>query len=247
MSDFFNDDPEEPRRPVPIRHESQAPAAAGADARRDGGAADRLLALRRHLDRQAVVQQRRLRQRVQQAALDPGRAVPRLRPADGASSSASTSASPTGCGRCSAPHSPEQANLDRYREVITPIRRLLADRGQRHLRRCSPAGPASGKWRIVPAVAATGRASARPTRTSTRTSASTSSRCRGCTILVDFAMTALVIGLLAAAVVHYLYGGIRLQARTGKVSGAGAGAALRAARRAPCCSRPSTTGSTGST
>ncbi|RZI85924.1 MAG: UPF0182 family protein, partial [Microbacterium sp.] len=37
--------------------------------------------------------------------------------------------------------------------------------------------------------------------------------------LVDFAMTALVVGLIASLLVHYIYGGIRLQARTGKVSG----------------------------
>ncbi|MCW2868279.1 MAG: hypothetical protein JWR20_2467, partial [Marmoricola sp.] len=38
--------------------------------------------------------------------------------------------------------------------------------------------------------------------------------------VVDFAMTAVVIGLLVAALVHYLYGGIRLQSATDKVSGA---------------------------
>jgi uncharacterized membrane protein (UPF0182 family) len=38
--------------------------------------------------------------------------------------------------------------------------------------------------------------------------------------LVNFAMTALVIGLMAAVLVHYLYGGIRLQSVADKVSGA---------------------------
>ncbi len=37
--------------------------------------------------------------------------------------------------------------------------------------------------------------------------------------LVDFAMAALVISLIAAAVVHYLYGGIRLQASRDRLSG----------------------------
>ncbi len=38
--------------------------------------------------------------------------------------------------------------------------------------------------------------------------------------VVDFAMAAAVIGLIAAVVVHYLYGGIRLQARGDRLSGA---------------------------
>ena len=38
--------------------------------------------------------------------------------------------------------------------------------------------------------------------------------------LVDFAMTALFTALLLAAVVHYLYGGIRLQSASDRVSGA---------------------------
>lgn len=36
--------------------------------------------------------------------------------------------------------------------------------------------------------------------------------------LVDFVMSALIIALLGALMIHYLFGGIRLQARTGKVS-----------------------------
>ncbi|QYJ05712.1 UPF0182 family protein [Nocardioides panacisoli] len=38
--------------------------------------------------------------------------------------------------------------------------------------------------------------------------------------LVDFAMTATIVALLATAVVHYLYGGIRLQVRHDRLSGA---------------------------
>ena len=38
--------------------------------------------------------------------------------------------------------------------------------------------------------------------------------------LVDFAMAAAVLSLIAAAVVHYLFGGIRLQAKQDRLSGA---------------------------
>src|SRR6478609_1509183 len=38
--------------------------------------------------------------------------------------------------------------------------------------------------------------------------------------LADFAMAVLVVALIAAAVVHYLYGGIRLQASRDRLSGA---------------------------
>ena len=72
----------------------------------------------------------------------------------------------------------------------------------------------------LPAVAATASPSARTTRTSTRTSASTSSSLPWLHYLVDFAMTRRVHGLLAAAVVHYLFGGIRLQAAADRLSGA---------------------------
>ncbi len=55
--------------------------------------------------------------------------------------------------------------------------------------------------------------------------------------LVDFAMAVTVLALLAAAVVHYLFGGIRLQATQRPALRRGAGAALGAARRCSCWSR----------
>ena len=94
------------------------------------------------------------------------------------------------------------------------LRRQLGDRGVAQLPRCG----------------ATACRSTRRTPGSTRTSASTSSTCPGCHYLVDFTMAALVIALIAAAVVHYLYGGIRLQTPRDRLSGAGPGAALGAAR-----------------
>ncbi len=78
------------------------------------------------------------------------------------------------------PASQEQVNLDRYREVIEPMRKwllvavaaMLAPlRRQLRLRPVAP----------VPAVAQPARRSAPRTPTSTRTSGSTSSSCPGCT------------------------------------------------------------------
>ena len=51
--------------------------------------------------------------------------------------------------------------------------------------------------------------------------------------LVDFAMTAVFTALLLAAVVHYLYGGIRLQSASRQGLGRGAGPAVRAVRGVP--------------
>ena len=48
--------------------------------------------------------------------------------------------------------------------------------------------------------------------------------------VVNFAMMTVVLGLVAAIVVHYLFGGIRLQSRGDKVSGRRPGAVLGAAR-----------------
>ena len=107
-------------------------------------------------------------------------------------------------------------NLDRYREVVDPLRTwlLIGVRARprplrrRLRRRASGAATCCG---------GTASSSARPTPTSTRTSASTSSTCRGCTTWSTSRWPLAVLGLLAAAVVHYLFGGIRLQSaqRTG--------------------------------
>ncbi len=116
------------------------------------------------------------------------------------------------------PHSPEQANLERYREVVTPLRRWLLV-------------AVSLVFGIFAGVSATGK---------WRTYLLWSNRedfgkadpyfrkdigfyvfdLPWLHFLVDFGMTAMFTGLLIAAVVHYLYGGIRLQSATDKVSGA---------------------------
>jgi uncharacterized membrane protein (UPF0182 family) len=113
--------------------------------------------------------------------------------------------------------SPEQANLDRYRDVITPLRRILLI-SISLVFALFAGGSASGKWRIYLLW---------QHRQSFGKSDAYFHKDIGFYVftlpwlhyLVDFAITALILGLLAALVVHYVYGGIRLQARTGKVSG----------------------------
>lgn len=114
-------------------------------------------------------------------------------------------------------NSPEQASLDRYREVITPIRRALLISISAVFAVFAGAS-ATGNWRTY-------------LLWQNRQSFGEEDAYFGKDIgfyvftlpwlhwLVDFAITALIIGLLAAVLVHYVYGGIRLQARSGKVSG----------------------------
>ncbi|HEY0902940.1 MAG TPA: UPF0182 family protein [Marmoricola sp.] len=112
---------------------------------------------------------------------------------------------------------PEEANLVRYRDVITPLRRGLLISVSLVFGVFAGAS-ATGKWRTYLLW---------QNRQSFGTEDTYFHKDIGFYVftlpwlhwLVDFAITALVIGLIAAVLVHYVYGGIRLQARTGKVSG----------------------------
>ena len=116
------------------------------------------------------------------------------------------------------PHSPEQANLERYREVVTPMRRVLLV-GVSLVFGIFAGVSATGKWRNFLLWA---------NREDFGKADPYFSKDIGFYVfslpwlhfLVDFAMTAVFIALLLAAVVHYLYGGIRLQSARDKVSGA---------------------------
>jgi hypothetical protein len=216
MSDFFNDDPEEPRRPVPIRHESRRPRPlvltlivmavlligfslfAGIWTDRlwfksvgYGGVFSTLLWTKIGMFVAFGA--------LMALAVGGNLAIAyRLRPSFRA-------------------NSPEQASLDRYREVITPIRLTLLI-GVSLVFALFAGGSASGKWRTYLLW---------QNRQSFGETDQYFHKDIGFYVftlpwlhyLVDFAITALVIGLIAAVLVHYVYGGIRLQARTGKVSG----------------------------
>ncbi|RYE75252.1 MAG: UPF0182 family protein, partial [Myxococcales bacterium] len=107
------------------------------------------------------------------------------------------------------PRSPEQVSLERYRQVIVPIRRLALI-GLSLLLGLFAGMSASGQWRTF-------------LMWWNREPFGTKDPEFGKDIgfyvfslpwfhfLVDFAMTALVLGLLAALLVHYVFGGLRLQ------------------------------------
>ena len=116
------------------------------------------------------------------------------------------------------PRSPEQANLERYREVVTPLRRLLLI-GVSLVFGVFAGISASGKWRgflLWDHRSSFGRADPYFHKDIGFYVFSLP----WLHFLVDFAMTAVFIALLLSAVVHYLYGAIRLQSAADKVSGA---------------------------
>ena len=116
------------------------------------------------------------------------------------------------------PASPEQVNLDRYREVIDPVRRWLVI-GIAALLAVFAGGAAGGQWREFLLWQ-----NAQPF--------GKTDPYFGKDIgffvfdlpwyhyIVDFLMAIVILSLIAAAVVHYLFGGIRLQVKHDKFSGA---------------------------
>jgi len=116
------------------------------------------------------------------------------------------------------PSSPEQTNLDRYRDAITPIRTWLVV-GIVAVLGIFAGTSGAGQWRTFLLW--------RNSQDFGTTDAYFE-RDIGFYVfnlpwlhfMVDFAMAALVVGLIAAAVTHYLYGGVRLQASRDRLSGA---------------------------
>ena len=109
------------------------------------------------------------------------------------------------------------SQLDRYQQVVEPLRRLaiygipavLGIFGGASSRR--PAGrPCSSTC--------TRRRSASRTRSSTSTSRSTCSTCRSGAACVAFASAVIIISFLAALATSYLYGAIRLNGRELRIS-----------------------------
>ena len=116
------------------------------------------------------------------------------------------------------PDSPEQAGLERYRDAVLPVRGWLLA-GVSIVIGLFAGTAAAGEWRTYLLWA-------------NRTEFGRSDRFFGQDIgyyvfelpwlhyLVNFTMALLVISLLAAATVHYLYGGIRLQTPGDRLTGA---------------------------
>lgn len=116
------------------------------------------------------------------------------------------------------PPSPEQTSLDRYREAVTPIRVWLLI-GISLLMGVFAGTSGAGQWRNF----LLWRNSEEFGRTDPYFD-----RDLGFYVfdlswlhfMVDFTMAVLVVSAMGAAVVHYLFGGIRLQAARDKISGA---------------------------
>ncbi|MGN6250261.1 MAG: UPF0182 family membrane protein [Marmoricola sp.] len=120
--------------------------------------------------------------------------------------------------------SPEQVGLERYREVVTPLRRPLL-LGSSLIVGVFAGASAAGRWRDflmwhdqVPF--------GRQDPYFHRDIAWFVFSLPWWHFVADFVMTAVILGLIAAVLVHYLYGGIRLQTPGDKFS--------RAAQRQVC-------------
>ena len=116
------------------------------------------------------------------------------------------------------PSSPEQTNLDRYREAVTPIRTWLVI-GVAAVVGAFAGASGMGQWRTFLLW--------RNSQPFDRTDAYFKKdigfyvfQLPWLHYLVDFVMAVAIVSLIAAAVVHYLFGGIRLQATHDRLSGA---------------------------
>ena len=116
------------------------------------------------------------------------------------------------------PASQEQVNLDRYREVIEPLRRWMLI-GVAVVLALFAGSSGAGQWRQFLLWR---------NREPFGTKDPYFNKDVGFYVfelpwlhyVVDFAMAVTVLSLIAAAVVHYLFGGIRLQSRTDRLTGA---------------------------
>ncbi len=116
------------------------------------------------------------------------------------------------------PASQEQVNLDRYRDALEPLRKWVLI-GVAVVLALFAGGSGSGQWRQFLLWRH---------REPFGTTDPYFNRDVGFFVfslpwlhyLVDFGMAVLVLSLVAAAITHYLYGGIRLQSKGDKLSGA---------------------------
>ena len=152
------------------------------------------------------------------AVLDQDRAVPRLRAADGASSSASTCYLAYRLRPLFRPSSPEQTGLDRYRDAVTPIRTWLLI-GVSLVLGAFAGSSAVGQWRHY-LLWRNGVPFGSNDAYFHKDIGFYVFDLPWLHYLVDFTMAVTVVALIAAAVVHYLYGGVRLQTSHDRLSGA---------------------------
>ena len=116
------------------------------------------------------------------------------------------------------PPSPEQSSLDRYREVVTPIRLWLTI-GVSVLLGLFAGTSASGQWRQY-LLWSNGVPFGSQDVYFERDLGFYVFDLPWLHYVVDSAMAFAVVALMVAALVHYLYGGIQLQARHDRLSGA---------------------------
>ena len=194
-----------------------------------GVLAVRLRALHGLLHRPALVPVGRRLERVHDAARGPGSGCCSASACSWPSSSASTCGSPTGRGRCSAScrRSRRASSATAWR--LDPLRRVAA---HRHPCRARPARRRERDGRVEDLAAVAQRHRLRRHRPAVRawTCRSTSSRCRSCASCSASCSRPSCSRFIAALVVHYVYGGIRLQPADDRFSRA-AQAHLVGARR----------------
>jgi uncharacterized membrane protein (UPF0182 family) len=116
------------------------------------------------------------------------------------------------------PQSPEQAGLDRYRQAVTPIRTWLVV-GIAVLLGIFAGTSGAGEWRTY-LLWRNGVPFERKDSYFGKDIGFFVFDLPWFHFVVNFVMAVTVVALLAAAVVHYLYGGIRLQSPTDRLSGA---------------------------
>ncbi|MBA2953837.1 UPF0182 family protein [Nocardioides sp. MAH-18] len=116
------------------------------------------------------------------------------------------------------PSSPEQNGLDRYRDAVTPIRTWLLV-GISVVLGAFAGSSAIGQWRSY-LLWRHGGSFGEKDRWFGKDIGFYVFELPWLHYLVDFTMAVLVVALIAAAVVHYLYGGIRLQTSRDRLSGA---------------------------
>jgi uncharacterized membrane protein (UPF0182 family) len=115
------------------------------------------------------------------------------------------------------PASPEQVSLDRYRDAVTPIRRWLT-LGVALIVGAFAGASGAGKWREF-MLWRHGVPFERKDPYFHKDIGFYVFDLPWLHYLVDFAMAVAVVSLIAAAIVHYLFGGIRLQSQHDRLSG----------------------------